>query len=320
VPVAERIIEEEAAKRGSNATLGHGDDVDNGRGYTGIGEEGTDGDGGGSGAASAGGAGGRGAVRGMAGLEASFADGDMFGAGNADFLAMKATDKSGKMKASGSGGGGGSSGGIRRSAAEEGSASSGGGGPHDGEASKPYESMLAQSESPPHSDSVSMELRRMNCIYKSGLDRAGAVVIVCNVAPLVAVRASHHHVLLHLVAMLDPIVHLKFSIVYLHSELPSEYRPSYGWLKEVHSLLLRRYKKNIQHLFVFNSTIWLRTAISYAVPPTSKLWQQKLHFLERLEEIHTCIEPNQIMIDPGLVKPLQGASGLLNFFKKITSS
>ena len=145
------------------------------------------------------------------------------------------------------------------------------------------------------------------------------MVIVCNVAPLVAARPGHHQVLLHLIDFLDPIVTQKFTVVYIHSDLPSEYRPSYGWLKEIHGLLLHRYRKNIQHLFIFNSTIWLRTAISFVVPPTSKVWGSKLHFLEDLEELHGCIEPNQLLIDPGLVKPLQGASGLLNFFKKVTS-
>ena len=76
-----------------------------------------------------------------------------------------------------------------------------------------------------------MELRRLNCIYKSGVDRNGRVVVVCNLAPVIAARTEHHHILLHLVELLDPIVTQRFTIIYIHADLPGDYRPSYKWLK-----------------------------------------------------------------------------------------
>ena len=78
--------------------------------------------------------------------QASFADGDMFGAGNADFLAMKATDKSGKVKSST-----GPLGSQRRSAAEEGSASTLGGA---GKETKHYESLLEQTQISPFTEAM----------------------------------------------------------------------------------------------------------------------------------------------------------------------
>jgi len=180
---------------------------------------------------------------------------------------------------------------------------------------KHYESLLEQARKPPHTE-VSQGLRRLGAIYKSGLDRHGRTVVVCNMAPLVAAQPAHHHVLLHLVDFMDELVTAKFCIVYIHADLPSEYRPSYKWLKAVHSMLAYRYRKNLQHLFILNSTVWLSTALAFVVPPTRKLWQTKLHYIDAVEDLHTCIEPNQLLIEPGLVKPPAGAMGLFRKFKK----
>ena len=53
--------------------------------------------------------------------------------------------------------------------------------------------------------------------------------------------------------------------------------------------------------------------------PTRKLWQYKLNFLESIEELHTCIDPNQILIDPTLVKPPSGAMGFFSAVRKALS-
>ena len=104
-------------------------------------------------------------------------------------------------------------------------------------------------------------------------NRNGGTVVVCNVAPLVAAQPAHHHVLLHFVEFFDDIVQGRFSVIYIHSDIPSEYRPTYKWLKAIHGMLTHRYHKNLQYLFIFNSSIWLRTALAFVVPPTRKVWR-----------------------------------------------
>ena len=165
-----------------------------------------------------------------------------------------------------------------------------------------------------------MELSRLNCIYKSGLDRNGRTVVVCNMAPLVAAQPAHHHVLLHFIDFFDGIVSQKFSVIYLHDDIPADYRPSYKWLKAIHVMLIRKYHKNLQNLFVFNSSIWLKTALAFVVPPTNNLWKTKLYFLEKMEDLHACIDPNQILIEPYLVKPLTGANALWSSFRNALGS
>merc|ERR1719231_1583521 len=135
-------------------------------------------------------------------------------------------------------------------------------------------------------------------------------------APLVAAQPQHHHVLLHFVDFLDEVVTQKFSVVYIHADLPGEYRPSYKWLKAMHSSLAYRYRKNLENLFIFNSTVWLSTALAFVVPPTAKLWQTKLHFMDAISDLYTCIEPNQLLIEPDLVKPLKGVTGMFSMLKK----
>ena len=82
-------------------------------------------------------------------------------------------------------------------------------------------------------------------------------------------------------------------------------------------MLTRKYHKNIDNLFIFNATLWLRTAMAFVVPMGNKLWESKLHFLDNLADLHTCIDPNQLLIQPGLVQPQKGVSGVMNMFKSV---
>jgi len=181
------------------------------------------------------------------------------------------------------------------------------------EQEKHYESLLEQSKI---QSQITSDLRRLNALYKSGVDRNGRTVVVCNLAPLVAAQPAHHHVLLHIADFMDGLVKQKYSIVYIHTDVPSDYRPSYKWLKAVHGMLAYRYHKNIEHLFVLNGSIWLRTAIAFVIPPTRKTWGEKIHFIETLDELHTCIEPKQLMVDPALVKAPTGALGFFSRIRK----
>ena len=87
-----------------------------------------------------------------------------------------------------------------------------------------------------------------------------------------------------------------------------------AWLSSVHQSLIHRYRKNIRSLFIFNSSVWLQTAVAYVIPPTKKAWQTKIHFMNDLSELHQFIVPSQLSINPELIKP---PSGPISFFKKL---
>jgi len=132
----------------------------------------------------------------------------------------------------------------------------------------------------------------------------------------VAAQPPHHHILLHFVDFMDELVTSRFSIVYIHADVPSGYRPSYKWLKAIHGMLAYRYRKNIENFFVLNSSIWLNTALAFVIPPTRKVWREKIHTVDSIQDLHTCIEPNQLLIEPDAVKGPSGAMGLFSRLKK----
>merc|ERR1712199_2425 len=100
-------------------------------------------------------------------------------------------------------------------------------------------------------------------------------------------------------------------MVYIHTDIPAEYRPERSWLSTVHQNLVYRYHKNVRAIFVFNASIWLRTAFAWVVPPTQKVWRNKLYFLDDLAALHEFIAPSQLILDPSLIKP---PSGPVSFF------
>eukprot|EP00656_Telonema_subtile_P015980 TRINITY_DN18410_c0_g1_i4.p1 TRINITY_DN18410_c0_g1~~TRINITY_DN18410_c0_g1_i4.p1 ORF type:complete len:488 (-),score=93.20 TRINITY_DN18410_c0_g1_i4:14-1477(-) len=156
------------------------------------------------------------------------------------------------------------------------------------------------------------DIAKTGWIYKCGVARDRSTVIAVNPAALLELRPAHHRVLAHFLCTLDQVAHKPYLIVYIHTDVPNEYQPARGWISEVHQRLVYRYRKNVRNIFVFNTSLWLRTVFAFVVPPTKKLWRNKLYFMSDFSELHQFIDDSQLAIDPSLVKP---ASGPVSFLK-----
>eukprot|EP00658_Telonema_sp_P-2_P038376 TRINITY_DN27552_c0_g1_i3.p1 TRINITY_DN27552_c0_g1~~TRINITY_DN27552_c0_g1_i3.p1 ORF type:complete len:285 (+),score=54.46 TRINITY_DN27552_c0_g1_i3:879-1733(+) len=156
-------------------------------------------------------------------------------------------------------------------------------------------------------------IARTGWLYKCGVAREGSTIITINAAALLELKPTHDQILLHFVSVMDGITHGRFMIVYIHTDIPNQYRPDRSWLSRVHQDLVHRYHKNVKAIFVFNASIWLRTAFAFVVPPTKKLWRNKLYFMDTLDELNHFVEDSQLAIDPQLIKSPGAAA---SFFKK----
>ena len=66
----------------------------------------------------------------------------------------------------------------------------------------------------------------------------------------------------------DRIVSSPYVIVYFHTNVEDENQPALDWLKDCYEIFNRKYKKNLQKLYVVHSTMWVRTLVWYTpLPP-----------------------------------------------------
>ncbi|GAM21136.1 hypothetical protein SAMD00019534_043110 [Acytostelium subglobosum LB1] len=90
------------------------------------------------------------------------------------------------------------------------------------------------------------DIASLNFIYRAGKDNLGRSVIVVIVSNLPAKQTDMDRVLLYTISVMDPIVDDDYVLVYVHTNMSNDNKPSFAWLKKVYTIFNRKYKKNLK--------------------------------------------------------------------------
>lgn len=142
------------------------------------------------------------------------------------------------------------------------------------------------------------EVGRRNFIYQSGVDGLGRPII-CLMAGHVPAESpkSLERALLYVIRLLDPIVAGgDWVLIYFNTQLPNQKRPPVSWLREVHGILSREYKKNLKRVVILHPTFWVKTTLAFArLFLSAKVWR-KVVYAPKLLDLYREFDPRHLRI------------------------
>ncbi len=115
-------------------------------------------------------------------------------------------------------------------------------------------------------------------------------------AALPAKSVDLEMVLLLAISVLDPIVEQDYVLVYVHSGLTSDNRPTFAFLKKCYKIFNRKYKKNLKRLYIVHPTFWVRTSFKLFRPFLSAKFWRKLTYIDNVEELDKTIDRSEITL------------------------
>jgi O-acetyl-ADP-ribose deacetylase (regulator of RNase III) len=146
------------------------------------------------------------------------------------------------------------------------------------------------------------DVSKYRFVYPSGVDAQGRPVIVflgshfpANVVPL-------ERCLLHIINVMDRLVQSAYNVVYFHTNISDDNQPPLEWLKTCYTIFNRKYKKNLQRLFVVHSTMWVRTVVWFATPLVSKKFWSKFIYIHKLHDLYEQLDPRTLDVPKHIIK------------------
>lgn len=100
----------------------------------------------------------------------------------------------------------------------------------------------------------------------------------------------------YLIHTLDKYVEQDYSLVYFHYGLSSKNKPSIAWIWQAYKAFDRKYKKNLQALYLVHPTSFLKIISQVFRPVISVKFGRKINYINSLKELSEYIKLEQLAI------------------------
>lgn len=142
-----------------------------------------------------------------------------------------------------------------------------------------------------------LDIAKHGIVDVKGDDALGRKVIVVYACKLPLVKdIDHGRFLRYLIHTLDKYVEQDYSLVYFHFGLTSKNKPSIAWLWQAYKAFDRKYKKNLQALYLVHPTNFLRIISKVFRPVISVKFGRKINYINSLKELSEHIRLEQLSI------------------------
>eukprot|EP00004_Rigifila_ramosa_P003215 TRINITY_DN13397_c0_g1_i1.p1 TRINITY_DN13397_c0_g1~~TRINITY_DN13397_c0_g1_i1.p1 ORF type:complete len:792 (-),score=144.29 TRINITY_DN13397_c0_g1_i1:1-2127(-) len=153
-----------------------------------------------------------------------------------------------------------------------------------------------------HKEALESDLSDMadaNFIYCSSSDNSGRPVVVLVAARLPA-RGDFRRVFLQIIKTMDSVVIRDYTLVFCCANMSAANRPSITWLKSMHKIIGRKYRKNMKMLFLVHPSAFLKGFVSCFRPFVSQKFWRKLQYIDNLSQFSGFMNLNAVHL-PELV-------------------
>lgn len=129
------------------------------------------------------------------------------------------------------------------------------------------------------------EIAEMKILYRGGRDIEGRQVMVVVGAHFVLRAMDPDRFVLYAVKEFESLTQRPYSLVYFHSDAHLPLNPNFGWMKRLQQALGRKYRHNLQTIYVLHPTVGLKVAIAgLQVLVDGEVWR-KVQYVERLLDL-----------------------------------
>ncbi|KAL4642123.1 rho GTPase-activating protein 1 [Arapaima gigas] len=141
------------------------------------------------------------------------------------------------------------------------------------------------------------DIARHQIVEVAGDDNFGRKVIVVSACRMPPTHELNHYMLLqYLKHTLDQYVESDYTLIYFHTGLTSENKPSLSWLRDAYREFDRKYKKNIKALYIVHPTMFVKTLLILFKPIISFKFGRKVNYVNYLSELEDVVKCEQLVI------------------------
>ena len=142
------------------------------------------------------------------------------------------------------------------------------------------------------------DVAALNLLYVSGVDAEGRPIVVFCAAHMPTEAVDLDRVVRFVIRCLDELVSRgEYVLVYVHSNLSTQNKPDFGWLKRVYrTVLARKYKKNLKELYVVFPDFWVKMCLMFLSPFVSKKLKTKTVHVERVADLFAYFDATQLSL------------------------
>lgn len=154
-----------------------------------------------------------------------------------------------------------------------------------------YERRLARSLTENFDDLESLKFLQL-----VGKDVAGRSIVVVSACRVPARSTDPDRLIQFVIRTLDREVAGPYVIVYFHSGCRQQNKPELTFFRRIHKALTRKYKKNLQNLYVVHPTIFVKMVTWFTRPFVKKQFKSKIRHVSRLSSLFKTFDCKQLRI------------------------
>jgi len=144
-------------------------------------------------------------------------------------------------------------------------------------------------------------------VYQSGFDINTRPIIVVLAYLIPFKTADPDKLFLYFIKLLDSLVNQDYVLVYIHSPTVDSLLPKFSWQKKIYSLICKKYKKNLKHVYVVQPNPFIKSTISKLLKPlVSPKFFPKLLYIEEIKDLYKYMNPQQIQLPMDLLPSYTG--------------
>ncbi|MEQ2220445.1 Ganglioside-induced differentiation-associated protein 2, partial [Ilyodon furcidens] len=142
------------------------------------------------------------------------------------------------------------------------------------------------------------DIAALKALYQTGVDLCGRTVMVVVGRNIPVTLIDIEKALLYFIHVMDHITVKEYVIVYFHTLTGEHNHLDSDFLKNLFDIVDIKYKKNLKAFYFVHPTFRSKVSTWFFTTFSVSGLKEKVLYLDNLQQLFTCIKPEQIDIPP----------------------
>lgn len=142
------------------------------------------------------------------------------------------------------------------------------------------------------------DIAALKALYQTGVDRCGRTVVVLVGRNIPVTLIDTEKALLYFIHVMDHITVKEYVMVYFHTLTGEHNHLHSDFLKKLYDIVDAKFKKNLRAFYFVHPTFRSKVSTWFFTTFSVSGMKEKVHHVDTLQQLFTCILPEQIDIPP----------------------
>lgn len=142
------------------------------------------------------------------------------------------------------------------------------------------------------------DIAALKALYQTGVDMCGRTVMVLVGRNIPVTLIDIEKALLYFIHVMDHITAKEYVMVYFHTLTAEHNHLDSDFLKNLYDIVDAKYKKNLKAFYFVHPTFRSKVSTWFFTTFSVSGIKEKVRYLDNLQQLFTCIRPEQIDIPP----------------------